>query len=83
MNTRADRRRRSRAEALRDAKPTSGAQLAAARGSASTSKPKENMNEEKAYEKLQELLGLAEELKNAGRYSTDEIIDEIRQRLGE
>jgi hypothetical protein len=41
------------------------------------------MNEEKAYEKLQELLGLAEELKNAGRYSTDEIIDEIRTRLGE
>ena len=41
------------------------------------------MNEEKAYEKLQEILRLAEELKKAGMYSTDEIVEEIRTRLDE
>lgn len=41
------------------------------------------MTEEKAYEKLQEMLGLAEELKNSGHYSAEEIHNEIKSRIGE
>jgi hypothetical protein len=40
------------------------------------------MNETKAYEKLQELLWLAEELEKSGHYSADEIVEEIKNRLG-
>lgn len=39
--------------------------------------------EEEAYVKLQELLGIAEELNRSGRYTLDEIIAEIRERLGD
>lgn len=41
------------------------------------------MDESKAFEVLQELLNLAEKLKESGHYSVDEICDEIRNRLGE
>jgi hypothetical protein len=41
------------------------------------------MTEEKAYEVLQELLNLAEDLKNSGYYSAEEIHDEVRTRIGE
>lgn len=41
------------------------------------------MNDIAAYEKLQELLALAEELKESGYYTSAEIVDEIRQRIGE
>lgn len=39
------------------------------------------MNEEQAYEKLQELLGLAEELSASGHYTREDILDEIESRL--
>jgi len=39
------------------------------------------MNEEEAYEELQELLALAEHLENSGRYSLEEIINEIKYRI--
>ena len=41
------------------------------------------MTDEKAYETLQDLLALAEELKNSGHYSAEEILDEVRTRIGE
>jgi len=41
------------------------------------------MNEEQAYEALQNLLAIAEELTKAGHYSASEIRDEIRERCGE
>ena len=41
------------------------------------------MNETEAYQKLQELLTLAESLLESGHYSSEEIQDEIRQRIGE
>lgn len=41
------------------------------------------MNEEKAFLMLQDLLALAEQLRDSGRYSADEICDEIRNRLDE
>jgi hypothetical protein len=41
------------------------------------------VSEQEAYEKLQELLGMAEELKASDYYSTEEIIEEINHRLGE
>ena len=44
---------------------------------------KGNMNEEKAYDKLQEMLQLAEELRQAGAYTCEELIEEIRLRLNE
>jgi hypothetical protein len=39
------------------------------------------MNENEAYEKLQELLRLADELSTSGHYGTDEIIEEVKNRL--
>jgi len=39
------------------------------------------MSEDEAYEKLQEFLGLAEELVASGRYSAEEIKDELETRL--
>ncbi len=39
------------------------------------------MNTNEAYSKLQELLWLAEELKDSGRYTREEIIEEIKSRL--
>lgn len=41
------------------------------------------MNESEAFLKLQELLALAEELSSSGRYSSEEIRDEIIERIGE
>lgn len=41
------------------------------------------MDEETAYRKLQELLALAEEIKDSGHYTPDEIHDEIKTRLNE
>ena len=41
------------------------------------------MNEEQAYGKLQELLSIAETLKDSGHYTAEEILDEIKQRIGE
>ena len=39
------------------------------------------MNEEESYEKLQDLLDLAQEVCKAGFYSAEDILDEIRSRL--
>lgn len=41
------------------------------------------MNENEAYEKLQEWLALAEELRCHGNYSIKELFDELSDRIGE
>ena len=41
------------------------------------------MTEDQAFEKLQKILSLAEELNDSGKYCADEIINEIRNRIGE
>lgn len=41
------------------------------------------MSDIEAYELLQRLLTLAEQIRESGHYTTDEIKDEIQQRLGD
>jgi hypothetical protein len=40
------------------------------------------MTEAEAYEKLQEFLALADELNDSGHYSVQEILDELKNRIG-
>jgi len=41
------------------------------------------MTEENAYEMLQRWLDLAEQLKNSGFYYAEELVDELRNRIGD
>jgi hypothetical protein len=41
-----------------------------------------NMNEDEAYNKLQEFLALAEELVDRGAYDYEELLSELESRLG-
>ena len=40
------------------------------------------MTEDQAYEKLQELLSIVEELITSGHYTPEEILDEVKGRIG-